>query len=103
MYKPTKGMQEAAQRALNYNMRVPRSQQWGTAIGRARALQLANRKMVSESIVRRIYSYLSRARIIYINQKISGNRSKGYYAYLGWGGDPGLTWSRKIIEEIDYG
>ena len=77
--------------------RSPRSSQGGTSVGLARARQFSQRRGVSLDIVRRTFSFLSRARTYYR----PGENTPGTQAYLLWGGPAGLTWARRILAQID--
>ena len=94
-YKPTEVMAAAALRGLLLRQSSPRSRQGGTAVGLARARQFANRSSVSLDIVKRTYSFLSRARTYYQ----PGKNTPGTQAYLLWGGPAGLVWARNILEK----
>jgi hypothetical protein len=75
----------------------------GTAVGKRRASQLADRGgAVSLDTVRRMYSYLSR-------HEGDLERSKGYsdgcgkLMYDAWGGKAGLRWSRSVLRREGVG
>ena len=95
MYKPTLAMAAAARRGLKMRESSPPSNQGGTAIGLARAGQFVNRESVSLDIVKRTFSFLSRARVYYR----PGSNTPGTQAYLMWGGPAGLVWARNILEQ----
>jgi hypothetical protein len=95
MYKPTLAMAAAARRGLKMRESQPESQRGGTEVGLARARQFANQEPVSLDIVKRTYSFLSRARVYYR----PGTTSPGTQAYLLWGGPAALTWSKNILEQ----
>jgi hypothetical protein len=94
-YKPTQAMADAARRGLKLRMDSPKSRQGGTAVGMARARQFANRQEVSLDIVKRTYSFLSRAATYYK----PGENTPGTQAYLLWGGPAGLTWAKNILDK----
>ena len=94
-FKPTEAMAAAARRGLNLREKAAPSHRGGTAIGLARARQFANRQPVSLDIVKRTFSFLSRAQVYYK----PGTDSPGTQAYLLWGGPAGLVWSRNILEK----
>jgi len=96
-YRPTEAMVQAARRGLQMRQRQSRSQQGGTAVGLARARQFSQRQSVSLDIVRRTYSFLSRARTYYR----PGSESPGTQAYLLWGGPTGLVWARRILQNVE--
>lgn len=95
MYKPTLAMAAAARRGLRIRAEQPDSNKGGTAVGLARARQFANQESVSLDVVKRTFSFLSRARVYYK----PGSTTKGTQAYLLWGGPAGLAWARRIIEQ----
>ena len=92
-YRPTNAMSAAAKRGMQLRMDSPRSRQGGTRIGVARARQFINQDGVSLDIVKRTYSFLSRAAVYYK----PGQNTPGTQAYLLWGGPAGLSWARKIL------
>lgn len=96
-YKPTVAMATAARRGLRLRMDSPASRQGGTAVGMARARQFVSRQPVSLDIVKRTYSFLSRAATYYK----PGANTPGTQAYLLWGGPAGLTWARNILDSLD--
>ena len=92
-YRPTGAMAEAASRGLKMREASTPSNRGGTAVGLARANQFANREQVSLDVVRRTFSFLSRARVYYK----PGENTPGTQAYLLWGGPAGLVWARNIL------
>ena len=95
MPKPTKQMQKNAQQALKLRDQVPASRKGMTQVGLARANQFAKGKTVSMDVVQRTYSYLRRAKTYYK----PGSNTPGTQAYLGWGGDAGLSWAKKLLKK----
>ena len=95
-YRPTGAMAEAAKRGLKMREESSPSNRGGTAVGLARANQFANRQQVSLDIVKRTFSFLSRAKVYYK----PGENTPGTQAYLLWGGPAGLTWARNILDQI---
>jgi len=95
MPKPTKQMQANAKRALKLRDQAPKSKKGMTPVGLARANQFSSGKTVSMETVRRTFSYLSRAKAYYK----PGKNTPGTQAYLGWGGDAGLSWARKLLKK----
>jgi hypothetical protein len=96
-YRPTEGMAAAARRGLKIRDSQPDSNKGGTLVGLARARQFADQRPVSLDIVRRTYSFLSRAKTYYK----PGTDTKGTQAYLLWGGPAGLAWARRILNNLD--
>lgn len=100
--KPTEGMVKAAQRGLDLRDEYNRG---GTDVGIARARDIVNRKNLSPSTVKRMYSFFSRHEG---NKKAKGFRrgeegypSNGLIAWLLWGGDPGFSWSKKKRDQLE--
>jgi hypothetical protein len=95
-YTPTEAMANAAKRGLKMREQSSPSARGGTTVGLARANQFANRQQVSLDIVKRTFSFLSRAKTYYK----PGENTPGTQAYLLWGGPSGLTWARNILDQI---
>jgi hypothetical protein len=87
-------MAAAAQQGLRMREESSPSNRGGTAVGLARANQFAKRENVSLDIVKRTFSFLSRAKVYYK----PGSNTPGTQAYLLWGGPAGLTWARRILD-----
>ena len=68
-----------------------------TRVGRLRATTLANRDTVSLDVIKRMYSYLSRAEVYY-NE--SDTTACGTISFLLWGGKAGLRWSESKLKEL---
>ena len=94
-YKPTMAMSQAARRGLAIRARSSPSNQGGTSVGLARARQFSRRQTVSLDVVKRTFSFLSRAKTYYK----PGLDTPGTQAYLLWGGPAGLVWARNILEK----
>lgn len=94
-YKPTAEMAQNARLGLRMRSKAPPSRRGGTAVGLARARQFANRQAVSLDIVKRTFSFLSRAKTYYE----PGKDTPGTQAYLLWGGPAALVWARNILEQ----
>ncbi len=74
----------------------------GIGSGVVRATNLALGKGVSYRTVKRMKAYFSR----HHKDKRQGwdnkdNPSRGYIAWLLWGGDEGRTWANQIVKEVD--
>ena len=95
MPKPTQAMRNNAKRALKLRDKAPASRKGMTPVGLARANQYSAGKNVSMETVRRTFSFLSRAKAYYK----PGKNTAGTQAYLGWGGDAGLSWARRLLKK----
>jgi hypothetical protein len=98
-YKPPKGVQIAAKRALKW-ISEGKSGSGFTDAGRRRASQLAEGSDVSRAVVGRMRSYLARHTV---DRRASGffagetgYPSPGRVAWDAWGGDAGRTWVNAI-------
>lgn len=101
-YTPTAAMREEAERGLAWRAEYGRG---GTAIGVARARDISNGRDLPLETVRRMNSYFARHEV---DKEAEGFRpgepgfpSAGRIAWALWGGDPGQTWARAIIERAD--
>ena len=99
-FTPPKGAQEAARSALDVRETKPPSQRGMTAVGIARARDIANGKSLSPDTVRRMLSFFQRHEVDKSGETWS-EQGKGWQAWNGWGGDPGFAWARKIVKQMD--
>ena len=100
--KPTEAMAKEARRGLDWRKEFNRG---GTAVGVARANQLIDRENLSESTVKRMHSYFSRHEVDKQAQGFSpgeeGYPSAGRIAWALWGGDPGQSWARSKVSQME--
>lgn len=94
-YTPPLAVARAARRGLALRESLPPSRRGGTIIGVRRASQLANRQPVSLDTIKRMASYFARHEVDKQGEGW-GEDSKGYQAWLLWGGDPGRAWANRI-------
>lgn len=94
-YKPPKLVQAAAARAVGW-ISEGKAGSGFTAVGRARASQLASGEPVSDETVNRMRSYFARhavdKRAKGFNRGEPGYPTPGRVAWDAWGGDPGELW-----------
>jgi phage-related protein (TIGR01555 family) len=98
-YPPT-NVQRAAQRALRVRRQAVPSNRGMTAVGLARARDLANGRQVSEETVRRMKAYFDRHEVDKEGATWE-EQGKGWQAWHGWGGDAGYRWARRIVAELE--
>ena len=96
-YRPPTDVREAARRGLELRAEQSPSNRAGTAVGIARARDLANGKRISISVIRRMISYFARHEVDKEGEGW-GKDSKGYQAWLMWGGDPGRRWANAMLK-----
>jgi hypothetical protein len=91
--RPTESMANNARRGLELRRKFGRG---GTAVGVARARDLANRKELSPETVARMYSFFSRHEVDKKGKDWNNSErpSNGKIAWLLWGGDSGYAWAR---------
>jgi len=99
-FTPPAGVQRAAQRALRVRRQSVPSQRGMTAVGLARARDLANGRPVSEETVRRMLNYFTRHEVDKEGSTWD-EQGKGWQAWHGWGGDAGFRWARRIVNQLD--
>jgi len=69
-----------------------------TDVGKQRAQDIANKRGLSLSVIKRTYSYLSRAEEYY---NANDTKACGTISYLLWGGKAMKSWTEKKIKEIE--
>lgn len=99
---PTDAMASEARRGLEWRREFNRG---GTPVGVARARDIQNKKELSLSTVRRMHSFFSRHEVDKKGQGFSpgedGFPSAGRVAWALWGGDPGQSWARAIVNRVE--
>lgn len=102
-YSPPAGVAVAAKRALKW-IAEGKAGSGFTAVGRARANQLASGEDVSADVVNRMISYFARHEVdkqatgFYADQE--GYPSAGRVAWDAWGGEPGQAWVNGL-DQVD--
>jgi hypothetical protein len=99
---PPQGAREEAERGLAWREEYGRG---GTAVGVARARDIANGANLSDSTIMRMVSYFARHEVDKQGQGWSpgeeGYPSAGRIAWALWGGDPGRTWANAEAAKMD--
>jgi phage gp29-like protein len=99
-FRPTEQMAKNAQRALEVRRQKPSSQRGMTAVGIARARDIANRTELSEDTVRRMASFFARHEVDKQGSTWD-EQGKGWQAWHGWGGDEGFAWAKRIVKQLE--
>ena len=99
-YIPTAKMAANAKRALEVRASKPPSQRGMTSVGISRARDIMNKRSMSEDTVRRMKAFFDRHEVDKKGETWS-SQGKGWQAWMGWGGDEGYSWAKKIVERID--
>ena len=101
-YSPPQGVQDAAKRALKWIAEGYAGSGF-TAVGRARAQQLASGSDVSADVVNRMLQYFARHEVdkqaTGFNSGEDGYPSAGRVAWDAWGGDAGQSWVNGLPDE----
>lgn len=71
----------------------------GTAVGKARANQLANREPISRDTIARMAAFERHRQ----NSDKELGDGCGRLMWLAWGGDEGIAWAQRKLEQIDKG
>ena len=99
-YKPTEAMRAEAQRGLDWRKEYGRG---GTAVGIARARDIAGGKSLPLETVLRMRSFFARHEVDKKGKGFSpgedGYPSNGRIAWALWGGDPGKSWADNIAKK----
>jgi hypothetical protein len=99
-FTPPQGVREAARRGLEVRASKPPSQRGGTEVGVARARDLANGRTVSPDTARRMKAYFDRHEVDKDGETWD-EQGKGWQAWQLWGGDPGRSWSAKLVRQMN--
>lgn len=101
LYYPPKQAQNNAQKVLDWKAKYKDEVKAMTPVGWARANQLAKGKGLSLRTVKRMASFARHKNnaIIKAEYKNTPWKDKGHVAWLGWGGDSGIEWAKKISQK----
>lgn len=101
-FKPPQGVREAAAQGLEWRREYGRG---GTAIGIARARDLAGGRNISPETARRMKAYFDRHEVDKEGQGWSpgepGYPSSGRIAWYLWGSDAGRSWANKLVRQMN--
>jgi len=102
-YRPPKGVQDEAKRALAW-IADGNAGSGFTSVGKKRAEDLARGSALSAQTILRMYSFFKRHEVDKqaqgFNSGEDGFPSPGRVAWSAWGGDAGFSWSTKIRNQI---
>lgn len=103
MHSPPPGAIAAAKKALKYREEHGDEVQAMTQTGWTRARQLANGDKVSTDIVKRMASFARHEKNKYVADEFKSTpwKDRGYVSWLGWGGDAGVNWAKKLSANIN--
>ncbi len=74
-----------------------------TSVGRRRMGQLASGGALSVSVIKRMAQFARHEKNSKIDPKFKGEpwKDNGYVAWLGWGGDAGINWAKRVVEKLN--
>jgi hypothetical protein len=98
-FEPPKSVQANAKRALEVRADKTASNRGMTPTGIARARDLANGKTLSPDTIKRMVAYFTRHEIDKEGSTWN-TQGKGWQAWMGWGGDEGYTWAKKVLTQM---
>lgn len=99
-FYPPQGARDNAKRALKIRNEKPASQRGMTPVGIARARDLSNNRPMSPDTIKRMVAYFTRHEVDKQGETW-GDQGKGYQAWMGWGGDEGYTWAKKVLAQMN--
>lgn len=99
-FTPPEGVRAAAKRGLEVRASKPPSERGGTEVGVARARDLSNGREVSPDTARRMKAYFDRHEVDKKGETWD-EQGKGWQAWMLWGGDPGQSWSSKLVRQMN--
>lgn len=101
-FSPPEAVQKEAAKGLEWRKKYGRG---GTEVGVARARDLSNGKNISPETAKRMKSYFARHEVDKQAEGWSpgeeGYPSAGRIAWALWSGNPGRSWSNKLVEQIE--
>ena len=108
-FKPPASVTKAAQRGLELRKKFKKgglstqeAGKQGIGSGVARATSLSRRSNVSPKVIKQMCGYFSRhAKDKKPGWSNASNPSKGYIAWLLWGGNPGRGWANKVKRQME--
>jgi hypothetical protein len=102
--KPPKQAIENAKKAIRWRKQYPKETKGaGTAVGWARARQIANGGQLSPKTVKRMASFNRHRKNAAVDPEFKNTpwKDKGYLMWLAWGGTAGIDWALRKSKEID--
>lgn len=101
-FRPPQEARDEAKKGLDWRKEFGRG---GTAVGIARARDIKNGVELSPDTLRRMKSFFARHEVDKqaegFRQGEKGYPSNGRIAWALWGGDAGLAWANKVVDQMD--
>ena len=109
-FKPPSGVAKAAELGLRYRkeaspsnkggLDVRQAKKMGIGSGVQRAVNLKNRDTMSPETVRRMKAFFDR-HSAFVKNHDKQNPNRSYISWLIWGGDPGYSWAKKVVNQMN--
>jgi phage-related protein (TIGR01555 family) len=98
---PPKSAQMNAEKVLQWREEYPDEIKGMTSVGWGRAKQLAEGKPLSLSTIKKMAQFARHEKNAQLSDenKETPWKDNGHVAWLGWGGDTGIRWAKKISEK----
>lgn len=109
-FKPPQSVAKAAERGLELRKKNKgkgglskgEASKQGIGSGVQRATNLKNRDTMSPGTVRRMKAFFDRhQKNKSIGKGLKAHEDEGYIAWLLWGGDPGYSWAKKVVGQME--
>lgn len=111
-FKPPESVAKTAEKGLEYRRKaggkggldVSEAKAEGIGSGVQRAVNLKNRNNIPPDTVKRMKAFFDRhEKNKSINPEYRNEpwKDRGYVSWMLWGGDPGYTWAKKIIKQME--
>jgi len=102
-YKAPKAARENAKQVLEWKEKYGDEVKGMTQVGWERANQLANNENLSLDTVQRMAAFARHKKNSKVDPEHEGEpwKDAGRVAWLGWGGDAGINWAKKISSEVE--
>ena len=111
-FVPPKSVARAAAKGLEYRekaggkggLSVQQAKKEDIGSGVQRAVNLKNRDKLSPATVKRMKAFFDRHqknKAVDPKYKNEPWKDRGLTSHLLWGGDPGYTWAKKIVEQME--
>ena len=99
-YRPPESARNNARRALRWKEEYGSECKGGTAVGWARARDLANGRKLSRETVGRMAAFNRHRQNAKVSKEHEGEpwKDAGHVAWLLWGGTSGIEWAKKIMD-----
>ena len=100
-YRPPAGAANAAKKALKWRDEHGDEVKAMTRTGWTRANQLADREQISYDTVKRMAAFARHKKNASVSPENKDEpwKDNGHVAWLGWGGDAGVEWAQKIVDQ----